>query len=127
MWVLALAWAYALGLLSVRVKPPHRWIHILSAITLLILALVIFHMLFIDDNHGILVTVLAVIVFLETSVVHILGELNKEHAEPTPRTLVLTETEGGRYQDRSGCLYEVRLVSTNRAEDGGAACAHSSR
>jgi hypothetical protein len=84
-------------------------------------------MLFIDDNHAILLTVLAVIVLLETSVVHILGELNKEHAEPTPQTLVLTETEKGLYHDRSGCLYEVRLVSTNRVEDGGAACAQSSR
>jgi hypothetical protein len=128
--VLAIACAHALALLSVRLRPAHSWIQIATAVTTLILAVVVSGMILGEvDDKGMfkLVAVLAILAALETLVIPILGRLNKGQAEPPSRTLVLTERQDGRYQDRTGRIYEVHPMSNNSVEDIGANRAESSR
>ncbi len=118
--VLAIACAHALALLSVRLRPAHLWIRIATGVTILILAIVISGMIVgeVDDKGTAkLVAILAILAALETLVIPILGRLSKGQLEPLPRTLVLTEMQDGRYQDRGGRIYEVHSVSNYSVED----------
>ncbi len=111
--VLAIACAHTLALLSVRLRPAHLWIQSATTVTILVLAGVISGMIVGEvDDKGMfkLVAVLAILAALETLVVPILGRLNKSQPEPLPQTLVLTERQDGKFQDRGGRVYEVHLM-----------------
>jgi len=112
--VFAIAFAHSLALLVVRLRPIYSWLRLGTTINIFILATIISGMIEAGSaEEGIfkLITVLAILVALETLVIPILGRLAKPESNHITETLSLAKREDGMYEDKRGHLYEVNEMS----------------
>ncbi|ERN43117.1 hypothetical protein KR51_00000050 [Rubidibacter lacunae KORDI 51-2] len=112
--IYAIAYAHALALLAIRLRPAHSWLQHATAANIFILATIVAGQILSEaDNEGIfkLIIVLAILVTLETLVIPILWKLAKGTHHSIKEVLSLTRREDGTYEDERGCLYEVKEVS----------------
>jgi hypothetical protein len=118
--VFALAAAHALALLAVRLPTPHRWLQIVTAANIAVLAIVIASMIVVESGDRAamkLLAVLAILVALETLVIPIVARLSGEVGDRANGTLSLTRREDGLYEDRHGVVYDVKPLSDAPAGD----------
>ncbi len=114
--VFAVATAYCLALLLVRLPATQRWLPVLTGINIYVLATVIASMVVWEKGDAgmfKLAAVLAILAALETLVIPILSRVAKPMVR---KTLVLTQRDDGTYADKSGRVYQVTEMSNEHAE-----------
>ena len=111
--VLALALTHAFLLALPDLDSGHRWVQVVSFITICFLALQIITAVWgeiDDDGYYRFLTLTAILVGLETLVIPILMKLRKGSGSKTDR-LVLEKIEGDLYRDPDGKTYRLTEIN----------------
>jgi hypothetical protein len=120
--VFAIAFAHAFLLTLPRLDTRQQWVQLASSVSIGVLALLIIVAVWAEiDEEGYyrLLTVVSILVGLETLVIPILMKLRKG-MDQTGEPLILERIEGERYMDASGKVYLVREINAeyDRTADG---------
>lgn len=108
--VCTFSFAHALLLLLPKLDRDKEWVQRATAVIIALLAAQIIAWIWLEIDHQIyfrVMTVIAIIVGLETLVIPILMKLKKENGGGN-ETLNLEKVDGHIYKDASGIIYEVR-------------------
>ena len=110
--IFAVAFAHAFLLALPELDTRQKWVQVASSVSIGVLAVLITVAVWAEiDEEGYyrLLSVVSIIVGLETLVVPILMKLRKGNGQ-AHLTLVLEQIDGDRYRDSAGKVYEVKEV-----------------
>lgn len=114
--IFALASAHSFLLMMPSLSKKHTWVQYLTGVTIVFLALLIINAVWFEvdtDMYYKFLTIVSIIVVLETVVIPMLKILSKKHAKINTDfedKIILEKVNGNIFKDKNGRIFELKIV-----------------